>query len=142
MKRFFIALSLIPILAHAALGDNATTTINSVTKEPNSTIVTKHDNYSIKQYVTLSGSLVKEYYANNIVFAITWSGAKKENLYNILGKYFTNYVNSQASTNNSSSYVDNDDLVVSTGGYPNKFYGKAYIKSSLPNNFNISDLDK
>lgn len=141
MKRFFIALSLIPILAHAALGDNIVT-VNSVAKETSSMVITKQDNYSIKQYMSSSGSLVKEYYANNIVFAITWSGAKKENLHNILGKYFTNYINSQASVSNSSSYVDNDDLVVSTGGYPNKFYGKAYIKSSLPNNFNINNLDK
>lgn len=135
----------IPTIASAELGGNAATVqtdqVQMKAKVMHTTTSTL--NYSVQQFKTPVGVIVKEFISTSgTVFAISWQGPLMPDMQQLLGQYFGQYVS--AAKNNRSGHshlsIQQADLVVQSGGHMRAFSGVAYIPSLMPAGVTITQL--
>ena len=92
---------------------------------------------------TPQGVTVTEYAdAAGVVFAVTWKGPFKPDLQQLLGSYFSPYVDAAKSQTQqlNLSLVTGSDIVVHSAGRMRGFLGVAWVPSLVPAGFDPSTL--
>lgn len=150
-KLKFLPMLLLPLTAVATLGqdmvsiakdavslgvvDNITQIQTAIVE---SSIANDNNSYSIYQMTTNSGIEIKQYVADDKVFAITWQGESSPNLNQLLGKYFSTYTNATPKYKSSALLrIENQDLIIYYGNIDNYFYGRAILPSLIPNGLSM-----
>lgn len=107
--------------------------------------VTTAVNYTVKQTTLDSGTVVREYIAQNgTVFGIAWMGPRVD-LPNLLGDYFPQYASGAAALRKARGArgpVDYEQpgLVVRSGGHMGAFVGQAWLPQALPPGVSGDDI--
>jgi len=103
--------------------------------------------YTVNETTTLSGTVIREYVAqNNTVFALTWKGPTMAPLNTLLGDYFPSYTQGLAAIHAAQgggygpAVVRQTGLVVETGGHMGAFHGRAYLPQALPQGLSADDI--
>ena len=100
--------------------------------------------YVTRETSLATGTLVREYVSDGgIVFALTWEGPVMPDLRSLLEKYFDAMVNESARmprAGRSQLAVDNQDVVIHSGGHMRAFEGSAWIPAALPAGFSADDV--
>lgn len=137
----------LPAPARATLGQN----VQSVASDqqllgagPPAT-VEQASGYSIQQFTTSSGAVVREYLsASGLVFAVSWRGPIPPNLSVLLGDYFSQYKTAAARQTGPMiqrpNSVQAGDLMVQTGGHMGALWGRAYVPSLLPAGVSVEGI--
>jgi Protein of unknown function (DUF2844) len=93
--------------------------------------------YTVHELHQTSGTVVKEFISpSGKVFAISWSGPFIPDLRQLMGTYFDQY--SQAARTivrrpgRAPLNIQQNGLVVQSGGHMRAFFGKAYLSDQLP----------
>lgn len=137
----------LPAPARATLGKSASS-ISSNRRSLGAgaaTIFRQTPAYSVEQFTTSSGTVVREYVsASNVVFAVSWHGPIPPNLSVLLGSYFNQYKATAASQNGPAiqrpKSLKSQDLVVQTGGHMRDLRGRAYVSSLLPAGMSVEEI--
>lgn len=107
--------------------------------------VTQHDNYEVHEIQASGGTVVDEYVSpGGKVFAVTWHGQFPPPMQQILGTYFQQY--SAALQSRQKIYghrplnIQQQGLVVQTGGHMRAHFGRAYVPDLLPQGITVSQI--
>ena len=107
--------------------------------------VTTNSNYEVHQIQAPEGTVVDEYVSSTgTVFAVAWHGHFLPNMQQILGSYFSQY--SGALQSQQRQYgrhplnIQQQGLVVQTGGHMRNYFGRVYITSLLPAGVNADQI--
>ncbi|GGC60491.1 DUF2844 domain-containing protein [Undibacterium terreum] len=99
--------------------------------------------YNVTESTLSSGTVVKEYAAAGVVFAVSWKGPSMPDLQTLLGKHGET-LNAQAArkpkAGNSQVSVNQADVVIHSGGHMRAYTGSAYLPSELPAGFTADDI--
>lgn len=130
--------------AYAALGGDATTVDSDVQKMKGQARAASNNGYTVSTITLPSGTTVREYISSaGKVFAVTWQGPAAPDLQQLLGTY-SEEVKAAAAAPRGGGHnhlnVEHSDLVLHSGGHMRAWTGKAYVKSLLPPNFNLSEI--
>ncbi|RKP45634.1 DUF2844 domain-containing protein [Trinickia fusca] len=107
--------------------------------------ITTAANYTVKQTTLDSGTVVREYIAQDgNVFGIAWMGPRVD-LPNLLGDYFPQYASGAAALRKARGArgpVDYEQpgLVVRSGGHMGAFVGQAWLPQALPPGVSGDDI--
>jgi hypothetical protein len=103
--------------------------------------------YTVRETTFGSGTIVREYLATDgTVFGIAWRGPQMPDLSDLLGSYFSQYVDGvkavRAARGNARGpvAVEQSGLVVRSGGHMGGFSGQAWLPSALPSGVSGSDI--
>jgi hypothetical protein len=93
--------------------------------------------YTLHESVTTEGAWVREFTDSaGVVFAVTWFGAFKPDLQQLLGRYFGAFRDAPRAVSGASARgtlrIRGDGVVVDTGGRPRAFFGRAWVPALLP----------
>jgi hypothetical protein len=91
--------------------------------------------YTVHELQDAVGGTVREYVSPaGVVFALTWSGAFKPDLQQLLGRYFGTYSGAPRSAGSDRNHLalDTDSLVVRAGGRQRGFFGSAWAPALVP----------
>jgi hypothetical protein len=124
-----------PAVARAAAQGSSTGTTTSSTSA----------SYSVIQTTLSSGTVVREYVTTSgTVFGIAWRGPQMPNLSELLGDYFPQFASgvqaARAAGLRGPGVVEQDGLVVHSGGHMGSFTGQAYLPQALPSGVAGSDI--
>jgi hypothetical protein len=100
--------------------------------------------YSIVELRTASGTLVREFLSPaGRVFAVAWSGPALPDLRQLLGGHFDAYTAALRAQRPGAgrAEVRENDLVVQSGGQMRNFFGRAYLRSLMPQGVTADDLN-
>jgi hypothetical protein len=119
-------------VAHAASG------VASAASAPSS--------YTVRATTYDGGTVVREYLAQDgTVFGLAWSGPQMPDLNALLGTYFPQYLAGvqavrAARGGHGPVAVEQDSLVVHSGGHMGAFAGQAWLPQALPAGVSGSDI--
>jgi len=91
--------------------------------------------YTVHELQLPGGGQVREYVtSSNVVFAVGWNGPSIPELQQLLGAYFPRVHAAAKAIGRLRRGVDieDQDLVVRTGGHMRAFFGIAYLPAMLP----------
>jgi len=138
----------LPIAAQATLGGTVSSVSSNQTSMKavlaTSTVASSYTDNVITQG---NGVVVHEYTnSNGKVFMVTWHGPFKPDLEELLGTYFSDYVEARESRtgvqlNLSQIHSSSSSLVVRSGGHRGAFAGRAYLPSLVPSDVTAEDLE-
>lgn len=101
-------------------------------------------NYSINESTLSSGTVVREYVANDgIVFAVSWSGPIMPDLQALLGKHIDTLnaeVAKKTRAGNSQVSISRPDIVIYSGGHMRAYSGRAWLAGGLPSGVTPDDI--
>ena len=107
--------------------------------------VMQHDGYEVHEVQSPGGTVVDEYVsAAGTVFAVTWHGQFPPPMEQILGTYFQQY--SAALQARPRMYghrplnIQQQGLVVQTGGHMRAHFGRAYDPTLLPQGVTVDQI--
>lgn len=137
---FNIFLLALPLASQAELGGNLAS-INQEQKTFGSTLSSSpQTGYTIYSQTINPGLVLKEYLATNgNVFAITWKGPNLPNFQVVLGAYYSNYLTA-LQNNPRAIFVQNDNIVIESGGVMGGYLGRAYLPKQFPVGMTPADL--
>jgi hypothetical protein len=128
----------VPLAAHASLGGDLSSVQDDQAKLKGSLQTTSKDSYSIHEIQTPNGIAVREYVSPaGAVFAVAWQGRSHPDLHQVLGAYYSQYVQAvQAQRAQRRGHgplvIQQPGLVVQMAGHMRALTGRAYIPTSLP----------
>jgi hypothetical protein len=100
--------------------------------------------HAVHVLILANGGQVKEFTrADGTVFAVTWRGAARPDLRQLLGEHFQTLQDDNARTGLRTRRplrVDRPDFVVRTGGHPGGFWGVAFLPQLAPAGFSTDAL--
>ncbi|MGF6569866.1 Protein of unknown function [Paraburkholderia fungorum] len=103
--------------------------------------------YTVRETTYGSGTVVREYLATDgSVFGIAWNGPQMPDLSDLLGTYFSQYVDGVKAVRAARGHargpvaVEQSGLVVRSGGHMGGFSGQAWLPSALPAGVSGSDI--
>lgn len=101
--------------------------------------------YTVHALTLANQGVVKEFArSNGTVFAVTWRGAARPNLQQILGEHFDVVQADNASRSSARTRqpiaVTRSDLVVRTGGHSGAFWGVAILPQQAPAGLSAESL--
>lgn len=141
------ALIIAPLAANATLGAAPSAPQNSAQTVTKNGSRSTAASYQVQQITEPSGTVVREYVANGIVFGVAWQGPAMPVLRDLFGAAnFDHYVQmveaQRASPNRTRGQVTvaEPGLVVHSGGRPRAFQGQAYIPNLLPSGVVPADI--
>jgi len=141
---FALAALLSPALTFGALGGSASSIqADQARLKAQSRVARSAPRYTVQQIQTDYGTTVNEYVsANGTVFAVSWKGPVLPDLRQILGQYFTSYVEAGKSKHGGHSHlsIEQPGLVAHSSGHLRAFSGSAYIPGALPSGLTASDI--
>ena len=94
--------------------------------------------YAVHEMRASSGTTVREYVSSSgRVFAVAWQGPSIPDLRQVLGTYFTPYVQAaQAAQKKRAGHgpllIQEPNLVAEVSGHPRAFVGRAYLPQLVP----------
>ena len=100
--------------------------------------VTNSDTYAVHEIRASTGTTVREYVsASGKVFGVAWEGPTLPDLRQVLGVYFTSYVEAaQAARKKRVGHgpirIEEPTFVVEQSGHPRAFVGRAYVPQFVP----------
>jgi len=121
--------------ARAALGGDEASVGDDQARLKASCKIARRSLYSIHEITAPSGTLVREYVAENgRVFAVSWSGPFLPDLRQILGASYEQYRQAPKSAHarGRGVAIDQPGLVVRSSGRMRSFHGFAYLPAQLP----------
>jgi hypothetical protein len=126
----------------AALGSNAASIKADRTALQASLKVTTRPLYDIHEMTLSTGTTVREYAADGVVFAIGWDGPAMPNLRQALGANYDEYVAAAQSNQGGHQHLaaQRGDLVLVSSGHMRAFAGHAYLASAVPPGISIDEL--
>ena len=145
MKKVFIPLFLSLFLqsafAYDALGTQFTQKTATNTKAFVA-VLQPATNFSV-QTITENGVTIEDYIStSNQIFAVTWSGVVQPDLSTLLGDYTNTPTTPSAPKNHRQMTSEGPDFVIGKHYEGQLKRGFAYVKSLVPQGFNISTLSK
>lgn len=99
--------------------------------------------YSVHELEQPDGIVVREYVSDAAsVFAVSWHGAWRPDLQQILGRYYETFLsaNNAARRRRGPVNISSPGLVVQMGGHQRSFTGRAYIPELLPHEIRAEDI--
>jgi len=94
--------------------------------------------YTVRQTTLATGTVVREYLTSDgTVFGVAWNGPRMPDLSALLGSYFPQYVSTVTANRRSGrvrgqGVVQQQGLVVHSGGHMRAFSGEAWLPQALP----------
>jgi hypothetical protein len=139
-----LAALVLPSVALAALGDNATSVAQDKTRMKAALRATAgNSRYTVDEMQMPSGTIVREYASpEGKVFAVTWQGPVQPDLQQILGKYFIQYNEAARAKHagHNQLAIRRPELVLHSGGHMRAFSGKAYVPQLLPQGVTTDEI--
>ncbi|WP_235914254.1 DUF2844 domain-containing protein [Rugamonas rivuli] len=101
--------------------------------------------YTVSQSTLDSGTVVREYMnAEGVVFAVSWNGPALPDLRTLLGDKFavlTSTAAKRPKAGHSQLAVEQQDVVIVSGGHMRAYAGHAWIPGTLPAGFDTSVIE-
>ncbi len=138
-------LALLPFSAHAELGGDVTSVQSDQSRLRAVRRATLSNGYTVHELQTDNGITIREYASTQgRIFAVSWQGPFMPDLQQLLGAYFPAF-KTAAATRRASGLrgpvaVQQDDLIVQSGGHMRAFNGRAYIPSLIPPQVSIEEI--
>jgi hypothetical protein len=130
--------------ALASLGSDVTKVPGEAARMKAAVNVAGHENYSVHEMTTPTGTVVREYVGPaGVVFAVTWHGPFNPNLQELFGNYWQQYLQASAiypSHNHRAQVINEPGLIVQRSGRMRAFSGRAWIPGMLPQNVSAADI--
>ena len=132
--------------AWAALGGDTVSILADQGQMEGSRKMTTADSYTVHEIKAANGTVVREYQgAEGHVFAVAWHGPFWPDMKQILGSYYDQYAQARQAQNGVRRgrhpvVINEPGLVVTIGGHPGWFVGKAYIPDKLPQAMRAEDI--
>lgn len=101
------------------------------------------EKFTVHEMTLTSGTRVREYITTmGTVFAVTWRGQTIPDLRQLMGDYFDTYTTAAKSQQSQRSHltIQQDDLVVHSGGHMRAYMGSAYVPKLLPVGVTEADI--
>lgn len=134
---------LFSVAAHAELG-GAASSLQSDRMQMKATVpaATSKLNYTVHEMTADNGATVREYIANDKVFAVAWHGERMPNLKQLMGPYFDTYTSEPRAKHAGHSHVaiEHADFVMHASGHMRSYSGSAYVPGLLPAGVKASDI--
>ena len=112
-----------------------------------SSAASSSSSYTVRATTLSNNTVVREYLATDgTVFGIAWYGPQMPNLSDLLGSYFSQYVDGVKAVRAARSHargpvaVEQSGLVVHSGGHMGGFGGQAWLPAALPAGVSGSDI--
>lgn len=138
MKLFLIfLLAITPSVSLAYLGEKKTSgqsrTMTRSVNSSYSTVQNKVEEVDVTEFVDASGK----------VFALGWKGMTHPDLESLLGSYWPEYVSKKRPSQRRfpKRVTKTESIVVEKSGKMREVHGKAYIKSMIPDGFNLDQFN-
>lgn len=146
--------ALAPLACYATLGAAPATRTHTVaaarsslqaaaTPSPAAGAAAAAAQYTVREANDVDGVTIREYVLpTNVVFAVTWHGPVRPDMSELLGSYFTNFVNaSDGRARGIGPMVQhNGDFHIESAGHTGYFFGKAYLPRLVPANVRMENL--
>jgi hypothetical protein len=136
--------------AKASLGGDVTSVESDRAQMKASVQVTQHHSYEVHEIQVPGGTVVDEYVSSGgKVFAVAWHGQFPPPMQQILGTYFQQYsaaLQAKSSQTQPKIYghrplnIQEQGLVVQTGGHMRAHFGRAYDPNLLPQGITASQI--
>ena len=124
----------------ASLGEDVSSIRTDQAQLKTSIRVLSRQLYSVHEMTTASGSTIRQFVSPaGTVFAVTWSGFAP-NLRQLLGSYFDQYFQAQATSRGRSFHMDDGDLVVDYGGHMRFVVGRAFLRGKVPSGVSADEI--
>jgi len=100
--------------------------------------VTSSDRYTVHELRASTGTTVREYVSTSgKVFGVAWEGPTLPDLRQVLGVYFTSYVDAAQAARkkrvgHGPIHIEEPTFVVEQSGHPRAFVGRAYLPQFVP----------
>ncbi len=102
--------------------------------------------YTLHEIRLPGGTRVREYVSpGGTVFGISWEGAFRPDLRQLLGAYFDEFLEAARAANRKRGgrgpvKIVRPGLVVHMGGHPRAFFGRAFVPGLLPPGFSADNI--
>ena len=134
--------------AHAVLGEKISSKQMAAKAQTSAKATARSANGSWSSISeVLDGSNVKEFMdSNDVIFAVTWSGAVAPDLSALFGTYFQEYTDAKKSLratramNRQGISLQTSKLRVDQGGHGHSVHGRAWIPDLMPAGVKPEDL--
>lgn len=138
-------LALLPLTATAELGGDVASVQTDQSRLKAMRRATPSNGYTVHELSTDSGIQIREYAsAAGKVFAVTWRGPFLPDLQQLLGAYFPAFKAAAQSHRDGGARgpvsVEQQDLIVQSGGRLRAFNGRAWVPSLLPPQVSIEEI--
>jgi len=132
-------------MAHASLGRTRETVEMDRARFGAQMSSTTTSAYTLHTLTLPSGAVVREFTREDgVVFAVSWRGAGRPDLRQLLGDGFdtmqADIATRRPRVHRMPLAVNRADLVVHTGGHPGAFWGSAYLPQQVPAGFSGKDM--
>jgi hypothetical protein len=134
----------VALTAQAALGDQLVTT--SATSVGARKATSSGSSYSVSESTTDDGVMVRQYLdSRGKVFGISWKGTTLPPLSELLGTYLPEYKKEVKSRGRQfgrrTLKISTDNIVVEGSSRQTDQRGRAYIPASLPQGFDLKEIN-
>lgn len=131
--------------AFASLGSNVSSVEADRAHMNASVSVSQARDYAIHEIQSPAGTVVDEYVSPaGTVFAVSWHGMFPPDMQQILGTYFQQYVAALQAQPHRYGHpplnIQEDGLVIQTGGHIRAHFGRAYIPDQLPESMTADQI--
>lgn len=106
---------------------------------------TLSNGYTVHELTTDNQITVREYASTQgKIFAVSWQGPFMPDLQQLLGTYFPTFKAAAAARRATGARgpvaLEQDDLVVQSGGHMRAYSGRAYVPSLLPTHVSVDEI--
>jgi hypothetical protein len=128
--------------ARAALGGDASSVGTGQTHLLASARIVSAATHTMHELAAPTGTKVHEYVGNDgKVFAVSWQGAFRPNLRDLLGSYYETYLNAAGSRMvRGPLNIVLPGLVIHMSGHQRAFYGRAYLPDRVPQGLSTDEI--
>src|SRR5271166_5667100 len=148
---FAILILLLPFPASAVLGDTAASVLDDQARMKGTLRSVDNRTYVMHEITSSTGTVVREFVSpQGAVFGVAWEGQFPPDLQQLLGPYYEQAQQVQASAQQTDSQqprrrrgpivIDTPGLVLYETGHARNFRGQAYIPQLVPQGVHASDI--
>ena len=129
-----LSLFTLALPAMAALGGDASSVQADVSQMKAQLRVTQKQSYVVHELHASGGAIVREYVSPaGKVFGVAWNGPVMPDMRQVLGEYFPRFASAAKARRPQGPMTINDQgLVLHSGGHMRAYTGNAYIPQMLP----------
>lgn len=138
-------LALLPLAAWAGLGGDVSSVQTDQNRLQAMRRATISNGYTVHELITENQITIREYASTQgKIFAVSWRGPFMPDLQQLLGSYFPTFKAAAAARRAAGARgpvaLEQDDLVVQSGGHMRAFSGRAYVPSLLPPQVSVDEI--
>jgi hypothetical protein len=131
--------------AYGALGGDATSVQADQIRMQGSLRTTTGTGYTVQEIQGVGGMTVREYVSSaGKVFGVAWQGPWPADLHQLLGNYFTQYMQAVQAQSSARArrplLVQLRGLTVQISGHPRAFTGRAYAPDLAPSGVSVETI--